>query len=92
MPAAAQAADQAAEPQKKPDLISEVPDVPKTRKGNVVISRSRRRALAGAVTQIELTPKGIHVVSGGPLDEREFKSFGAALEYARTGEVNEEEK
>ena len=96
MPATSEQQEAPAEEQtqKTPmDLVSKVPTkIAKKRDGDVVVSKSRRQALGGAVTAIYLTPAGTYRVEG-PAGEDwgvDFTKFGTALKVARNGPADEE--
>jgi hypothetical protein len=66
------------------DLVPRIPEIPLERDEDMVISRSRRRALGGVITEIVLTPDGSYRVEG-PGWELEATTRSEALTYARYG-------
>lgn len=75
-----------------PDLVPKVPNVPKKRSEDVVVSRSKRKALGNAITTITLRVDGTYVVTS-PDGEvwSETKKFAEALRTARFGPQQKDE-
>jgi hypothetical protein len=74
------------------DLVPKVPNVPKKRDGDVIVSRSKRKALANAITTITLRVDGTYVVANSDGEVwSETKKFAEALRVARFGPASEDE-